>query len=181
MSIHVIADRPGTRLRSAAPFGATDLTFDFAPPRRPECVRFLGAWRAGRPGAPAADEPAAGNIAALLPHTFLVERTIQGWRFRQFGSALVEQVGIDLTGRLVADVFVPGAADALSHLFHSVAWRRAAVGVAGRWGSAEAAFGFECVAAPLANPGGWSAALLGCLSAWDDLPPTERGGGVAES
>lgn len=166
MSIHLLADRRRSRAYPCMPFGI-DVRFAVEAPREPECARFLQSWRiGGNPADPWPGKPlASGEALSLLPQTFVIERTGQGWRYKLFGTALVGQLGVDLTGRLVGDVFAPATADAMTHLFQGVAWRRAPVAIVGHWSDANGlAREFECVHAPLTGHDRCIAALLGCLS-----------------
>jgi hypothetical protein len=166
MSIHLLADHRRSRTCSSMPFGI-DVRFAVEAPREPECARFLQSWRIGGNRADSWPGKALAPVEALslLPQTFVIERTGQGWRYKLFGAGLVGQLGVDLTGRLVRDVFAPAAADAMTHLFQGVAWRRAPVAIVGHWSDANGLEReFECVHAPLTGHDRCVSALLGCLS-----------------
>jgi hypothetical protein len=166
MRIHFLTDHHKSGALTSMQFGI-DVTFAVEAPTQPECTRFLQSWRADRHGAgPWPARPLGpAEALSLLPQTFLIERAGPSWRYKLFGSALVKNLSVDLTGRLVPDVFAPAAADAMSHLLQKVAWRGAPIGIAGQWSTYTGLEDeFECIHAPLPCRGRSASAILGCLS-----------------
>ncbi|MCE9648556.1 MAG: PAS domain-containing protein [Parvibaculum sp.] len=77
-------------------------------PRDPRAVALAAYWRSKCAGRPMPDrkdiDPA--EIVALLPNIFISEALNGGaeFRFRIFGTALVNLIGAELTGKSIADL-----------------------------------------------------------------------------
>lgn len=63
----------------------------------------------------------AKDLLPLLPYLFLAELAGDDWRFRLFGTALVDRFGAELTGKSLRYVLDPSVADGLGPLWSSIA------------------------------------------------------------
>lgn len=85
-----------------------------------ELVAYLESRRAadGRVHRAAID-PA--EITPLLPNLFIAECADGGWRYRLFGTRLVERLGAEVTGRWLHQIFAPEIAERVSGLYDAAA------------------------------------------------------------
>jgi hypothetical protein len=77
-------------------------------PRDPRATALAAYWRskcAGRP-MPDREDIVPAEIVPLLPYIFISEALNGGaaFRFRIFGTALVNLIGVELTGKSIADI-----------------------------------------------------------------------------
>ena len=121
--------------------------------------------------APRRFEIEPGQIASVLPETFIAEHVgVPGCRFRLVGTKICAQFGRELRGTDLLSLFGPEDRDALASLLRSV-YRDAAMGEIQFEAYTEAHRNakFELILLPLIHTGNSINRILGAMSAYD--PP----------
>lgn len=135
----------------------------------PKLKQLLAYWQSRRPAAdrlPGRADIDPVDIPSLLPHIFLIDvrREPRAYRYRLFGTELVDAYGRDVTGKALDELFSDIFRKAVTVVFNHVVDHRAPLRTFGSlaWRETERV-PFEGIQMPLAADGATVDMILGAM------------------
>lgn len=103
-------------------------------------------------------------LLPMLPNLFMADRGPAGWRYRLCGTALVDRLGVEATGRAVHDLFEAETASRICGLYDTVVSSRLPISRRGRFiGIGRDFFVTESTQFPMLGRDGESWMVLGAM------------------